>query len=170
MRDRVISALKIYAEGGSLAAALRQVHLAKGDFYKMKRENPDLQTLYLQTQESRADMMVDESYEISETVLTDESADPRRARVASDIRMNIAKAFDRDRFGDNVKLNINASIDLSGALLEAKQRAAQPGRNLGQVTDAEYEVLPHVQRIELPDLQSDSAPVPAGFVDPFSDD
>ena len=170
MRDQAISALKLYAEGGTLAAALKKVGMAKREFYAAKRDNPDIQALYIETQLARADMMVDESYEISETVLTDENSDPRRARVASDIRMNIAKAFDRDRFGDNVKVNIAGTIDLTGALIEAKQRASLPGRNLDQVIDAEYETLPSVVSVRSPDKQSGAAQLLPGFVDPFSDD
>ena len=171
MRDLVLKVFEKYSEGGSIGAAIDSVNMKHGDFYKTKRQHPDLQALYLEIQMARADMMYDEAYAISEDVLdTELKTDPRSARVAADIRMKIAAAFDRDRFGDNVKIDVRGTIDLSTALIEAKQRASQPGRNLETVSDAEYEVLPHVQRIEPPDLQSDNASVPAGFVDPFSDD
>jgi hypothetical protein len=168
MREQVMKAFETYSEGGSIGQALDAINMRRGDFYKVLRADPALKALYLEIQQSRADMMYDESYEISEQALN-EGADPRGARVASDIRMKIAAAFDRDRFGDNVKVNIAGTIDLTGALIEAKQRAALPGRNLDTITDAEYETLPSVALASSPDKQS-GAHVPAGFVDPFSDD
>jgi hypothetical protein len=181
MRDKVLEVFKIYAEGGSINAALDTLGMKRGDFFRVKRESPDLQALYLEIQKARADMMYDEAYEISADVLEPEvtviqdgdktviskPADPRAARVAADIRMKIAAAFDRDRFGDNVKVNIAGTIDLTGALSEARARTLLPGRNLGNAIDVEFEQIPSVQRVGATDKQSGA---PSGFVDPFADD
>ena len=171
MRDLVLKVFETYSEGGSINAAIDAFNMKHSDFYRIKRENPDLQALYLEIQKARADMMYDEAYGISEDVMNPElKTDPRNARVAADIRMKIAAAFDRDRFGDNVKVNIAGTIDLTGALIEAKQRASLPGRNLDTITDAEYETLPDVASMRSPDKQSGAAQLLPGFVDPFSDD
>ncbi len=169
MREKVLKVLELYMEGGSLASHLAKVGMSKGDFYKTKREQPDLGAMYLDIQVARADMMVDENYQLANDVITDDDIDPRRARVSADIKTRIAEAFDRDRFGQNVKLNVSGVIDLTGALIEAKQRAALPGRNLEPIAYTEYETLPDVASMRSPDKQS-GATLPAAFVDPFSDD
>jgi hypothetical protein len=166
MRDKVLKLFETYAEGGSLGHALDKIGLSRMAFYKALRDDPSLKTLYYDIQASRADMMYDESYKISEDVLTVEGTDPRSARVAADIRMKIAAAFDRDRFGDNVKVTHAGQIDISGALLEAKNRSLRPARDLQTISDAQYIELPSLLAAEPTDKQSAER---KDFVDPFEE-
>jgi peptide deformylase len=166
MRDKVLKMFETYAEGGSLGLALDKIGLSRMAFYKAMRDDPSLKSLYYDIQASRADMMYDESYKISEDVLTVEGTDPRSARVAADIRMRIAAAFDRDRFGDNVKVTHAGQVDISGALLEARNRSLRPARDLPTISDAQYVELPTLSIADPTDKQSVTR---KDFIDPFSD-
>ena len=63
--------------------------------------------------------------------IADTEIDPQRARNRIDARRWYASKMKPDKFGDRIDLNINAVVDVSSALLEARQRAAQ-------VIDAQY--------------------------------
>ncbi len=124
-------------------------------FYRALRENPDLKQAYHDVQAGRADMMYDEAYAIS----TDANLDPRHARVASDIRMKMAAAFDRQRFGERIDMTLSGHVDLTAALLEARNRASlQPPRDLEVIPDAEYMAIPKA----CPDGAADTASVDPG--------
>ena len=156
MRDKVLAALAVYNEGGTIGAALDAQNLRRGDFYKFKAENPDIEDLYVRVQQARADMMIDEAYSLS----TADMPDPRAARVKADIRIKIAGLYDRARFGDKVTLEHDAGPNVLAAIAAAKDRIARPLRDLGNVIEAQ-----HVEVIDLTpsgttDKQSDDPPTP----------
>lgn len=156
MRDKVLKAIEIYAEGGTIKAARAALNLKGSDFYACLRANPDIDAQYREVQRSRADMMIDEAYDIS----TDKDGDPRIMRVQADVRVKIAGLYDRQRFGEKIDLTVHNHVDLSAALLEARNRALpQPLRNLENVTDAEFVALPGISDSGAADKQS-AAPEP----------
>lgn len=167
MRDKVIRAIEIYAEGGTMDAARKAVSINGLNFYRVLRENLEIKELYYEVQKARADMMYDEAYQIS----TDGSLIPHAARVMAEIRMKIGQAYDRKRFGDKVAVEIDAGPNLQLALEAAKSRALLPTRDLVPITDAQYVEIAPQSSDEASDEQSAAAPyeLPPGVPDPFDD-
>lgn len=156
MRDKVLAVLETYSAGGTLKAALKAHALHPHSFYTFLDDNPEIMAKHQAIKRHRADMMVDEAYEIG----TDENAEPRRARVQIDSRIKIAGFYDRQQFGEKIDLTVHNHVDLSAALLEARNRALpQPLRNLENVQDAEFVALPGAIDSGTADKQS-AAPKP----------
>lgn len=161
MRDTILSIIKQYDEGGTLQAA-RDAHGITGTQWKVAmRDNPDLYALYIEAQKFRADMHYDEAYKIS----TDATIHPSQARVQAEIRMKIAAAFDRARFGDNLKLEVDQTVSVSDALTAARQRALRPRRDLENVIDVQPADNPQLNAQGTTDKQSVALPKPK--VNPF---
>jgi hypothetical protein len=129
LADQVRHALEQYAEGGTIGEHLDQLNMRRGDFYAYLRANPAIKNAYHDIQAARADMMVDETYGL-------DCADPRSARVKAEIRLKIAALYDRPRFGDRVALDVQ-TVDLTGALAEARTRTLRPPCDLVNVSDAQ---------------------------------
>lgn len=165
MRDKVLAAIALYAEGGSIGQHLDTIGLSRADFYGHKRKNPELQALYLEVQEARADMMVDEAYLLG----TDKDLNPQVARVQAEIRLKIAAAFDRRRFGERVQLDTEIKVSLTQAIEEGRRRALRPPCDPATILDAEYTMITDASTPKASDKQSEQ-PKKAGdppMLDPF---
>lgn len=166
MRDKVLAAIAMYAEGGSIGQHLDSLNMRRGDFYAFKRKNPDIHSLYLEVQEARADMMVDEAYLLG----TDKELNPQVARVQAEIRLKIAAAFDRRRFGDRVAVDTEVKVSLLEAITMARTRALRPPCDPANIIDVEYTAIPMASASDPSDCQSEAtinAPGPDD-IDPFS--
>lgn len=152
MRDKVLAAIAMYAEGGSIGQHLDAIGLSRADFYSFKRKNPELHTLYLEVQEARADMMVDEAYVLG----TDKELNPQVARVQAEIRLKIAAAFDRRRFGERVALETEVKVSLTQALEDARARALRPPCDPANIIDAEYTAITDASHSQTSDCLSDA--------------
>lgn len=133
MRQKFEIALAAYAEGGTIKSALKSAGMCSGDFYKFLAANPQDKARYYTVQEARADMMVDEAYELS----TDSEIDPRRARVQSEIRLKIAATYDRARFGDRVDVNVRGQVDMVAAIADARARINRPATDPARIIEAQ---------------------------------
>lgn len=158
--------IETYAEGGTIAAAIdAHPHLKRGDFYLALRRNPDLKRLYHEVQTARADMMVDEAYQLS----TDNSKNPQLARVQAEIRLKIAAFFDRPRFGDNLALQVEQTVSVAGALQAARARSLRPPTDRSAIKDAQVTDVAALPSPGSTDTQSEGAAiVPDPAIDPFS--
>jgi hypothetical protein len=166
MRETIRQIIETYAEGGTIAAAIDARILKRGDYYRALREHPDLKQLYLEVQTARADMMVDEAYELA----ADNTKNPQLARVQAEIRLKIAAFFDRPRFGDKIDMTVDQTVSVSGALEAAKQRALQPRRNLADVQDGEVTEIAQLNAPCATDTKSERpAIVPDPSIDPFGE-
>lgn len=161
MREKFELVLARYAEGGTLLSALKAAQFRHADFYKFLADNPSDKARYYTVQESRADMMVDEAYEIS----TDDTKDHRRARVQAEIRLKIAATYDRARFGERVDVNVRGQVDMVAALAEAKARVLRPPRDPAQIIDAEYAVIAAPNAHVTPDTQANARLASADIVE-----
>jgi hypothetical protein len=166
MRETVLQIIETYAEGGTIGAAIDARNLRRGDFYKTLRAYPELRQLYYEVQESRADMMVDEAYAIS----ADNAKNPQLARVQAEIRIKIASAFDRKRFGEKVDMTIDQTVSVAGALEAAKARALRPPRDLANIADGEVTEIAQLLPPQPTDKKSEGhAFVPDPSVNPLDD-
>lgn len=114
------------SKGDSLARCFKTYNVSSWFFFKAIHQDAELSNLYIQAQQARSELLVDEIIDIADTEI-----DPQRARNRIDARRWYASKMKPDKFGDRIDLNINAVVDVSSALLEARQRAAQ-------VIDAQY--------------------------------
>lgn len=158
IESAIEAALAAYAEGGTLKTAVKGAGLCQADFYGFLRNRPDVKSRYYAIQQDRADMMIDEAYEIS----TDDEIDPRRARVQAETRIKIAGKFDRARFGEHVDVNHTATIDLGAALAAAKSRVALPQRDLATLPSQQVIDVTPLPAMGATDTQSAGTPAEAG--------
>ena len=125
-------------------------------FYTFLDDNPEIMAKHQAIKRHRADMMVDEALEIG----TDNTVDPRRARVQIDSRLKIASYYDRQQYGERIDLNVHNHVDLIEAIAEADGRRLRLPRNLENVTDAEFAALPGRSDSGAADNQSVAAEPP----------
>ncbi|MBS4046558.1 MAG: hypothetical protein KG075_09480 [Alphaproteobacteria bacterium] len=121
-----MNAFQIYAEGGTIKRAVGEQKISNLQFYQGLDAHQDLKALYYQIQAYRADMMADEAYELS----TDTSITPQQARERASIRLKIAGLYDRSRFGEKVDITMTGQVDITAALLEARNRSGRPVSDL----------------------------------------
>jgi hypothetical protein len=152
--EKVQKVLALYADGGTQKEHLETVGLAPSVFYAYLRANSPADQILEEIERSRARMMVDESYAIAldSVKLSAEGdvigkVDHRAARVSADIRLKIAAMYDRKRFGDRLAVDVQ-TVDITGALVEAKTRTLRPPCDLTNVEDAQ--VIEHTARAALP--------------------
>jgi hypothetical protein len=160
IRAKVLAAFAVYSEGGKIRDAVETQGLTNMQFYAAMRAQPDLATMYHEIQESRADMMYDEAYGIS----TDTSIHPSAAREMAAIRMRIAQAYDRKRFGDRVGVDVAGTLDISAAIAEARNRLERPPCDLARLPDGSYGAIPPILEQSATDRQTGapgSSPVEA---------
>lgn len=163
-RERAFQVPALYAKGEKIVAIFEQLGIKSGDFYEFKARCPELDTAYSVAREARTEMLMDETISIS-----DEVGDSQRARNRIQARQFLASRLNRKTFGDQVDINVSGQIDLKAALTEARGRALRPPRDLGQIVDAEYTMIPSTSQDGTPDKQSGSAtPDPAAAL--LSDD
>lgn len=166
MSQAASQAIEIYAEGGSIHDARNAAGISGRDFYAALRADPQLQQRYYDTQTQRADMMVDEAYQIS----GDNEKPPGVARVQAEIKLKIAAAFDRKRFGEKVDMTIDQTLSVAGALEAAKARSLRPRRDLASIPDGEVTEIAQLLPPQATDKKSDAPTfVPDPAVNPLDD-
>lgn len=167
MRDRIKRIFATYQEGGTIANAIRAEGMKNADYYRALREHTDLDIEYREIQKARADMMVDEAYDIS----TDSTRGPQIARVQVDARIKIAGLYDRRRFGDKVQVELEAGPNITEAI-EAGRRRLRPSCDPAQIIDVEIEEVPQLTEQRATDKQSavpQAKDASDEVLDPFAD-
>lgn len=106
------------AAGTALGRALKIVGLGPDGFSNAISSVKTLGLAYAQAREIQSDIEVDNAVEIAD----DENIDPARARNMIDIRKWRASKHHSRLFGDRVELNVQQSIDIRGALDDARGR------------------------------------------------
>lgn len=105
--------------GNSLTSQLKAHEVSHAFFFDTIRSSPSYAEMYDRAREARADTLVDEAITIVDT-----EPDPNKARVRSDIRRWLASKLQPRTYGDKLDLNVNATVDIGSALLEARKRAS----------------------------------------------
>lgn len=123
--------IKEVFEGSSLKEALKKHGLSRGTFYSHVEKNASLSDSYVRALHARTDAVAEEILEIA-----DNDEDPQRARNRIQARQWYASKLRPEKYGERIDLNVNTTIDIKGALEEARARAL-PMRDLKQVEDAQ---------------------------------
>ena len=153
--------LDLLANGQTLAKACETVGLSTGQFMQRLPNRTSLAHAFVCDRDAGAEVLAD-----SLLGLTDTEADVNRARLKSDNIKWILSRRHAAKFGDRIDVNVNATVDLTSAISEARNR-------LRPVRDHEAEII-DVTPIEsglasnaLPDTQSNNEPPSAPMPDIF---
>lgn len=153
--------LDLLANGQTLAKACESAGLSTGQFMQRLPKRTSLSHAFICARDAGAEVLAD-----SLLGITEQEADVNRARLKSDNIKWILSRRHAAKFGDRIDVNVNTTIDLTGAINEARNR-------LRPVSDLEAEVIditPIESGLEsgsLPDSTSNneppSAPIPEIF-------
>ena len=144
--------LDLLANGQTLAKACESVGLSTGQFMQRLPNRTSLAHAFVCARDAGAEVLAD-----SLLGITEQEADVNRARLKSDNIKWILSRRHAAKFGDRIDVNVNATVDLTSAISEARNR-------LRPVRDQEAEII-DVNPIESglaitasPDTPSDKAP------------
>jgi len=126
--DQVLTLLE---DGLSLQAASRQCGITPQLFNHYKRGDKDLAVAYARAMEARADLLADQVIEIADT-----ENDSSKARNQIDARKWAAAKFNPKKYGERIDLNVTQSLDITGALEEARARLLSM-RDQSNIIDAQ---------------------------------
>ena len=127
MGDRICARI---AAGESLLSICKSEGMPSTDaFYKWLACNVQLSAKYAAAREQQADFYADSIVEIADT-----EPDPNRARARVDARKWYASKLRPKVYGDKLDIAVTHTLDLSGALDEARQRLAQSSSPLLDIT------------------------------------
>lgn len=116
-KHRVLQAFELVIDQG-IRAALDTVGLSFTQFYRVLDAFPELSASYSRLKETRVDRLVDETIEIADT-----EPNPFKAKVRIEARQWLASKLIPKTYGDRLDLNLQTTVDLRGALEEAKSRS-----------------------------------------------
>jgi hypothetical protein len=119
-------------EGCLLKNALVELNVASWEFFDFIHDNPIHSEAYGRAQKARAEMLVDEIIDISDT-----EPDAQKARNRIDARKWVASKLQPQKFGDRLDVNVAGTVDIGAALLAAKARAALPQHDPRDIIEGE---------------------------------
>jgi len=149
-----------YAREGNLKGICEQHGLDVNAFYRARLESPIIDEHYSRARKVRADVLADQVTEIS-----DNEMNPHRARIQIEARKWACMVFNRAVYGEKVDMSIDGRIDLTAAMLTARDRAIRSINNNddAQVIDISHESIPG------PTDNKSADPVNTNEIDPFED-
>jgi hypothetical protein len=106
-----------YADKG-LVKVLKKYHVDVSTFFKFLVKHPQLAECFDAMQLARSEVYADEIVTIA-----DEDPNPLRARNRIEARKWAASKFKPAKFGDRIDVNITETIDIRGALADARARS-----------------------------------------------
>ena len=124
------SVLTLVVEGQLLRQAAKLLNLPESSLYRTLHADPELWASYKRARELGANAMAEQAVDIA-----DNDADAKRARNRIMVRQWLAGKLDPKTYGDRLDLNVTQTVDISGALGEAKSRV-RPLRDQSNVVDA----------------------------------
>lgn len=108
-----------YSKTG-MSKALKKYRIDANTFAKFLAHNPKLEEQLGVLQAFRAELMVDEAIDIADT-----DEDAHRARNRIDVRKWAASKFKPTKFADRIDFNIVQTVDIRGAIADARTRTLQ---------------------------------------------
>lgn len=160
--DLFTEIIRRVASGESITHVLKDKGLHPMDFYNYKDAHPSRAEDYARALSARVDADAMRAMEIADTEM-----DPQRARVRVDTIKWFASKIKPQVYGERIDLNVNQTVDVGGALAEARARLV-PSRypteqNQTQVidvtpkqidtsTDAKSGPVSHTPKIEDDDI------------------
>lgn len=134
------------AEGRYLADYCTAHGLALRTVQRAIAKSPNIASMVARARAAASPVRADKAM----AVACDPDIEPHRARNIIDVIKWSNKGFDPAVWGDKQTLTVE-TVDISGALIEARKRKLQPVRNqaaLADVQDAEFVTLPALGRTD----------------------
>jgi cell division septum initiation protein DivIVA len=135
------------ANGQTVTAFAKEVAKAMGEeasrswiSWVCNRITPDAKARIAAARKDAAMVLAEEALAISDEPAKS-TTDVQRNRLRADVRQNLAKAFDRETFGERASTTVHLSI---GQLhLDAlRRRVISDAQRKGEIPEASFEVLP----------------------------
>jgi hypothetical protein len=117
--ERAGLAITLVEEGLTIRRALERCGLKRSMFMGALASAPGLASRYSRALEFSADFLVDEALEAGR-----HEPDVQRARVISETTRWAASKRNSKRYGDRLDLQVTTQLDITTALMEARQRLA----------------------------------------------
>jgi len=159
--EKASRAIDAVCEGIPLKHALQKVALTRDLFASCLSGQRELSLRYARAREISADFLVDEALHVVQT-----EENQMKARNIADMHRWAAAKFNSKRYGDRIDLNVTQSLDISGTLLEARQRMLRPMRDQLDIVDAETVDVSSVAQLGAQDSQSLALAEPDIFAQP----
>ena len=150
--ELIIELINQMANGLSLKSQLKLIGVEPFKFFDALNDRPDLEALYTRAQVARAELEVENIIDIADT-----EDDAQRARNRIDTRRWYAAKMRPQKYGDRIDLNINQTVDIGSALIEAKSRVL-PQRDLNLIESPQRAESNEIIIDSTSDQQSDGAP------------
>lgn len=119
-RDRPIEIIDEMIEHG-LCKVLRDKGIQPRDFFKALANNTHLDEHFTRTQQWRSEWLVEEIMDIA-----DNDFDYQRGRNRIEARKWYASKVKPSKYGDRLNLDVTQTLDIRGALQDARQRVLKP--------------------------------------------
>ena len=129
----MIEIIEDVAEGTGLRAAIASRGATIRSFFSVLHTMPDLEAAYDLARKARAEVLVDEVILIADNL----ELNPIRARNQIDARKWYAAKMQPTKYGDRLDINVNQTVDISGALNDAKARVTRRISDARQVIEAQ---------------------------------
>lgn len=110
-------------EGRTLKDIIEALCTTTSRFYKYKKEHPQFLQDFEQARQEGLEHLADSLVSIS-----DEYVDVQRARLKSENLRWLLSKRKPHIYGDRLDVSISATVDITSALIEAKNRALQPSQ------------------------------------------
>lgn len=117
-KELVQSIISGVAEGHSIHGSLQLLGICAFDFYRFVNADVQLVNDLESAQLVSMEKMADEIIEIADT-----ETDSQKAKNRIDARKWIASKRSPKKYGERLDVNVNQTIDITSALLEAQNRA-----------------------------------------------
>lgn len=124
--------IELILDGLPLKAAAKECGIDVFRFNRMLQQDKAAALAYARAVEIRADLLADEALQIADT-----ENDAAKARNQIQVRQWLASKLYAKRYGDRIDLNVTQTLDVGATLAEARARLLRPGRDLGDVIDAQ---------------------------------
>lgn len=104
-------------EGASVTSILKKHNITKQTFYDALAEDPLLEDRYTRAQMTQTETNLDEMKRVAY-----EEENPQRAKNILDVLKWVNERLNPRKYGARIDLNVNTTVDLKGALTDARSR------------------------------------------------
>lgn len=151
-QDRAQAVIDGVLNGNSLREAIANAGIDIKTFHNIIQSDKQSALAYAHAQELRGDVLADEVIHIADT-----EQDAAKARNMISARQWLSGKLNK-RYGDRIDLNVTATLDVTSALAEARQRVTLPVRDQQQIVDVDSRILPRARAPSAPDGESGTRP------------
>lgn len=157
--------LGVLLRARTLTLARKMTGVTEYQCAKWRVEQPAFDTALQRTRAMVIDGLVDG---LLDTETANVPADPQMAKLRADNIKWLAGKLMPKMYGDRIDVNVSTTVDISGALAEARSRALRLRCDSDQPIDVEFEAVPNVAASQPPDNESSAPPKTPELPDIFS--